>query len=171
MKLLLLDKDGTLVAPVSGAKFVQSPWDQAAISGVEGAIARYVSEGWTPVIVSNQGGVKAGFKSLESCILEMQFCLELFPAILEAYFCPDGGMDCWRAWGNCSEEHRILYGNGWTSGGYKLASFRKPGPGMLQLAIDIHAPDQVIYVGDRPEDQAAAQAAGLSFMWADEWRA
>ena len=27
MKLLLLDKDGTLISPNSGAKFVEEPWD------------------------------------------------------------------------------------------------------------------------------------------------
>jgi len=108
MKILLLDKDGTLVVPASGAKFTNEPLDQAALPGVHEAIARFVADGYKPVIVSNQGGVEKGHKSLESAILEMQFALELFPAVTEAYFCPNFAGDvCWRVWGNRNEAHRI----------------------------------------------------------------
>lgn len=85
-KLLICDKDGTLVNPASEAKFVDSPWDQKPIIGVKGKLENYALSGWDIAIASNQGGVAANHKSLESCILEMRFCLELFPAIAEAYF-------------------------------------------------------------------------------------
>lgn len=171
--LLLLDKDGTLIRPKSGAQFVNKPWDQEPIAGVESAIARYVADGWTLAIISNQAGVAAGHKSLESAIQEMQFCLELFPAIEEAYFCPDfEGSECWRVWGNCDESHRINYTKDWLI--VQLLgvadSFRKPDSGMLRLAIEQHSPDAVLFVGDRPEDEGAARAFGVPFQWADDWR-
>lgn len=55
-KLLILDKDGTLVAPKSGSEFVQHPEDQELLPGVKEAIERYHSEGWAIVVASNQGG-------------------------------------------------------------------------------------------------------------------
>jgi len=170
MKLLLLDKDGTLTKPTTG-EFVDAPWhQQTACLNVLPTLYRYRTEGWQMAICSNQGGVEAGHKSLEQTFLEFRYCLELFPMIKEAFFCPDfEGRDCWQVWDDCKPENRILYGNGWTSRGIKLASFRKPDPGMLQLACDIHVPDEVLYVGDRPEDEQAALAAGIPFMDAEEW--
>lgn len=172
MKLLLLDKDGTLILPASGERFVQSPWDQKDIDGVKETIARYASDGWNPVIISNQGGIAAGHKTLEETISEMRFCLELFPQIEEAYFCPDfEGKECWKVWANCDEQHRICYNpESWDVADLGIAyQFRKPMPGMLKLAMRLHGADEVLFVGDRPEDEEAAEAAGVSFVWAEDW--
>lgn len=51
------------------------------------------------------------------------------------------------------------------------AGWRKPEPGMLlQAMADAGAsPQETIYVGDSPEDQAAAQAAGCRFAWAADF--
>lgn len=169
-RLLLLDKDGTLVYPKSGAKFVNKPWDQAPLPGVVDTLHRYVAEGWFPVILSNQGGVSSGHKSLKSAIDEMQFCLELFPAIQEAFFCPDmNGATCWRIWDTCDEEHCILYDSKHFDGQVYAGKYRKPDPGMIQLALNLHIPEQVLFVGDRLEDQSAAEAAGVRFQWTHEW--
>jgi D-glycero-D-manno-heptose 1,7-bisphosphate phosphatase len=45
--------------------------------------------------------------------------------------------------------------------------WRKPAPGMLLQALeDLGAvPGEVLMIGDRPEDQAAALAAGVPFQW------
>lgn len=50
-------------------------------------------------------------------------------------------------------------------------SWRKPNPGMLLQAMqDAGArPDETVYIGDRPEDQAAALAAGIRFEWAEDF--
>jgi D-glycero-D-manno-heptose 1,7-bisphosphate phosphatase len=179
MKLLLTDKDGTLIAPASGAKFVNQPWDQAPLPGASEAIAKYAADGWTIAIISNQGGVAGGHKSLESAILEMQFCLKLFPQIQEAYFCPDfDGLDCWRVWGDCSPSQQICYGEK-SFQSWELAlkgTFRKPNAGMLRLAMAIHSPDQVLYTGDmlianspKGEDENAALSAGIPFIAAPEF--
>jgi D-glycero-D-manno-heptose 1,7-bisphosphate phosphatase len=93
-KLLLVDKDGTLVRPKSGKEFVQNHKDQELLPKVAETIAHYRAEGWWINIISNQGGVALGYKSLEDTIQEMQFCLELLPDIDSAYFCPDDGETC-----------------------------------------------------------------------------
>jgi len=169
-KLLLLDKDGTLIIPKKiGEKFVQQPWDQVPLPGVREAIAHYCRQGWQMAIISNQGGVAAGHKSLEKCILEMRYCLELFPEIEEAYFCPDfDGMNCYRVW----TDDLIHYDadNHITWELQIRGQFRKPSPGMLLLAKHIHAADECWMVGDRPEDEGAAEAAGVNYMAADIWR-
>lgn len=169
MKLILLDKDGTIINPKSGNKFVQTPWDQELIAGVKEAIAHYHSSGWTIAIISNQGGVSAGHKTLNNTILEMRFCLELFPEIEEAYFCPDfEGMECYRVWRNDFIHYDADNYTVWEVG--VRGQFRKPKPGMLKLAQHIHVPDECWMVGDRPEDEQAADSAGINFMWADIWR-
>ncbi len=107
-KLLLLDKDGTLISPKSGAKFVGDPWDQLPLPNVSDRLRKYATEDWKMAITSNQGGVGVGHKSLENCILEMKFCLELFPEIVEAYFCPDfEGSGCWRVWENVPGKSKL----------------------------------------------------------------
>ena len=60
MKLLMVDKDGTLVKTRSGERFPNSPWDQQPIDGVERELLSLEVAGWTIVIISNQGGVSAG---------------------------------------------------------------------------------------------------------------
>lgn len=55
-KLLILDKDWTLVKPQQGT-FVQHPEDQVPLPGAIAAVSDYVSRGWLVAIASNQGGV------------------------------------------------------------------------------------------------------------------
>ena len=169
-KLLLLDKDGTLVRPKSRKKFVDRPRDQKRLPGAKDAIAHYYSKEWAIVLISNQAGVEAGHKTLESCILEIRYCLELFPEIHEAFFCPDSkGSECHQV----RRDDVISYGpNSPLTLDLKLKNkYRKPNPGMLWLARSLNCGDNCLYVGDRPEDEAAAQAAGIPFLAADVWRA
>ena len=164
MKLLLLDKDNTLIRPTSG-EFVDAPWHQEPLPNVAETLHRKLREGWRSVIISNQAGIEAGHKSLEQTFLEFRYCLGLLPEIDEAYFCPSfDGAEAWQVWGDCKDQHRILCRDGEIWGG-----FRKPSPGMLRVAIATHCPSEVLYVGDRPEDQQAAQAAQVPFQWAKDF--
>ena len=176
MKLLILDKDGTLVKPKSGGEFVQHPEDQELLPGVAEAIACYAADGWSMAIASNQGGVAAGYKTLEASIAEMKFCLNLLPQIADSVFCPDDG----RTLILCDRLDWLDISKHWEH----LGGFRKPDPGMLRYHImtriatlaDIRAgyPQESGYsalmVGDRLEDAHAAQNAGVAFMDAEEWR-
>lgn len=165
LKLLLLDCDGTIREPLSGNKFISHPRDQKVIAGADKAIAQYYAEDWLIAGISNQGGVAAGHKSLEDAIAEQEYTLELLPAISEIYFCPDF-------------EGRLLYNVsrcGWLNFVGDKGEFRKPAPGMLHFAIATNIGqyfqiEDYLYVGDRAEDEQAAAAAGIRFMWADKWR-
>ena len=169
MKLAFLDKDGTLVKPVTNGKFVQSPNDQELIEGVEEALNKLTDDGYDLVIVSNQGGVAAGHKTLESAIDEMRYAMAL-TNIDTAYFCPDfEGDQCYMVTADDSEAlHETCLPE-------ILGSFRKPGSGMLKLAayrffeeyLDF---DNCLMVGDRGEDEESAVDAGVPFQWANEWR-
>jgi D-glycero-D-manno-heptose 1,7-bisphosphate phosphatase len=199
MHLLLLDKDGTLIQPRSGRRFVRHPQDQELMPGVKAAIAQYAAQGWKMAIVSNQGGVAAGHKTLEDAIAEMAYCLELLPQIEVGFFCPDfEGNDCWRVrrknpefigdkpceaiqaitW--CVEDDRWIPDTIYSliSPSQVVGRCRKPEPGMLILAQQEYVVatrtenqlPQTLMVGDRPEDEQAAQAAGVDFLWAQQWR-
>jgi D-glycero-D-manno-heptose 1,7-bisphosphate phosphatase len=178
MKLIILDKDGTLTAPKSGNPFVQYPEDQILLPGVLAGLRHYSSQGHKLAIASNQGGVAAGHKTLRDAIAEMRFCLTLCEELVDAaFFCPD--YDEFYAVGPngvgfpdnhcCFNIAEIL---GWEESRSVLNTgyFRKPGPGMLKFAIKDAGATEALMIGDRPEDQQAAAAAGIDFRWADEWR-
>lgn len=168
-KLAILDKDGTLIRSRSGHTFVRHPEDQELLPGVEDAIARLVADGYKLAIASNQGGVAAGYKTLEQAIAEMNYCIELLSnkeSFWRAYFCPDNGETCWEVFD--SGKHRLCPVDTWKG------QFRKPNPGMLRQALNsvmvYSVVTDVLYIGDRHEDEQAAQAAGIPFVWAHDWR-
>ncbi len=170
MKLLLIDLDGTVRKSKSGATFIAHPQDQELIQGVEEAIARY-SEEWVLVGVTNQGGVAAGHKSLVEAIAEQQYTLDLTERLACILFCPDfEGKDCWVVRRDGREVYKI---------GNPDNNFRKPGHGMLRYAARwawnyrggyaTDSIDEQLMIGDRLEDELAAQAANVPFMWASDW--
>ncbi|KJH73646.1 hypothetical protein UH38_00080 [Aliterella atlantica CENA595] len=162
MNLLIVDMDGTVREPRSDNKFIQRPSDQKLILGAESAIAYFADLGWKIVGVTNQAGVEAGKKSLTSCIKEQQFTMTLLPEIEEIYFCPDfAGKRCFGVTPTASHD----YSKHQLSG-----TFRKPNPGMLLLAMEIHNPVKVLMIGDRPEDKQAANSAKIKFQQAENWR-
>lgn len=176
MKLLILDKDGTLVRPKSGHKFVQKPWDQIPLDGAQEKVQKYVKDGWYIAVASNQGGIAAGHKTVEATVMEFEFLFELFPEISDAYFCPDfEGEKCYWFCGGKNPECILYTPEDFEVWNPFYANFRKPGAGMLILAMSGHLPssipssDKCLYVGDREEDEQAARAAKIPFMWAHDW--
>ena len=161
-RLILIDKDGTLVGTKSGT-FVQGPADQEPLPGVVERLTE-VDAAATLVVVSNQGGVAAGHKSLEATIAEIRYCLDLFPRIKAALFCPDfEGKSLWiveRGFHREIGEGLFQY----------QGTFRKPGAGMLQAAQIWEKMPADLMIGDRPEDATAAFAAGVPFLDAITWR-
>lgn len=179
-KIAILDKDGTLVRPKSGAEFVQNPEDQELLPGVAEAVARLVAEGWDLAIATNQGGVAAGYKTLEDAIEEVKFCMNLLPQCTTAYFCPDfEGEVCWLVWTRlegddeevCQRDSiKLIYSKS-RKGNY----YRKPNPGMIDEILDCYEdcgqPFEAVLIGDMESDREAAEAAGIRFVDAAEWRA
>ena len=165
MKILFLDCDGTIRQPKSGSTFISSPEDQEIVEGVQEAVATYKNSGYTIIGITNQGGVAAGHKSLESAIKEQQLTLSLIPDLDFIYFAPTyDGLICWRVDRKDETEIRQISVE-------EFDSFRKPGAGMLNLALKFYgtSPQDCLMVGDRPEDKQAAIAAGVRFMWAQDW--
>jgi D-glycero-D-manno-heptose 1,7-bisphosphate phosphatase len=178
MKVLFLDKDGTLTQAANPKAFVSNPTDQFLIAGVFDRVAKYVADGFTPIIISNQGGVAYGYKTEADAIEEMRYAMNLLSVdgqsmIREAWFCPSfpdsGGDQCWVV--DASIELRPLCLD-WDG---VEALFRKPNPGMVETAIDLLAEqnhiskEDCLFVGDRPEDQQCAVNAGIPFQWAHDW--
>jgi D-glycero-D-manno-heptose 1,7-bisphosphate phosphatase len=162
MSLLLVDLDGTIRQSLSGQRYFQHPQDQQAIEGADVALHAYTDE-WIIVGITNQGGVAAGYKTIQRCIEEQQYTLELFPQLKEIYFCPDfEGKKCFRVTLHNVHNHSKTKWSG---------NYRKPSAGMLNLAMvrHKHSPQNTWYVGDRPEDETAAQRAGIKFQWAENW--
>nr|WP_242028465.1 HAD-IIIA family hydrolase [Pseudanabaena sp. FACHB-2040] len=160
--MLIVDMDGTIRKPLSGAQYFEHPEDQTLIEGAHQVIQAFQKQGQI-VGVTNQGGVAAGHKSLQECIQEQQYTLALVPELEEIFFCPDfRGQKCFRVTRSGVHNHSKTQWSG---------QFRKPGPGMLKLVMRLYQqkPEECLYVGDRPEDRTAAQRAGVSFYWAKDW--
>lgn len=176
-KILILNKDGTLVQPASGGKWVQHPTDQVLLPAVAEALQRYRADGWRTAIATNQGGVAAGHKTEQSAIDEVRFAMVLtnidYAMLAHSYEDQDVG------------EAIAIYPEYFDSGPaerWKIVTrknrrFRKPSPGTIHALAEMvsgqaSAPKdcQILFVGDRPEDQQSAANARIDFMWADQWR-
>ena len=163
-KALLLDLDGTIRQSTNG-KFIKNPNDQEPIEGSIKAMEIYHQEGWTLIGITNQGGVAAGHKSLESAIEEQLKTLEIFPRLSCIYFCPDfKGRECFRVRKHSCVQIDELYPD-------LIEQFRKPNPGMIFAALRAFAekPTDILMVGDREEDKLAAKNAGINFLDAHIW--
>ncbi len=153
---LCLDLDGTIRYSKSG-KFISGPDDIALFEGVEEKIWQYRHNGYLIFGITNQGGVAYGLKTPADNMAEIDATIALFNKnpfhiIKESYHHPNGKVEPYN--------HRSL--------------LRKPDIGMLVLC-EVEAWDKgyivdwdnSLFVGDRPEDQACAEKAGIAFQWAD----
>jgi len=162
-KIIFFDLDGTLRQTKSGATFINDPADQKPIEGTQKALAYYQEKGFLLIGITNQGGVAAGHKSLESAIEEQRITLELFPELSEIFFCPNWGESCYQL----SRGNQPLEFSAPLSGDGTPISCRKPGHGMILIAARPLAELADCWmIGDRPEDEACALAAGIKFVWA-----
>jgi D-glycero-D-manno-heptose 1,7-bisphosphate phosphatase len=164
-KIVFCDIDGTLTDTVSGATFKSNPRDVLVLPGVENALAHCAKEGYLMLGISNEGGVGAGHKKLEAAFEEKQYTCLLLPQLKAIYFCPDfAGQVLCRADRDTAIEVKVESN--------KYSSFRKPGAGMIEYCLSLYGGDvsKCCMVGDRPEDEKAAVAAGINFIAADVWR-
>jgi D-glycero-D-manno-heptose 1,7-bisphosphate phosphatase len=162
-KIIFFDLDGTLRTTKSGKIFINEPDDQQPIEGTQKALSYYASKGFICIGITNQGGVAAGHKSLQSAIEEQRITLELFPELSEIFFCPNWGKSCYQL----STGNQPLEFSAPLSGDGMAISCRKPGHGMILTAARPLAELKDCWmIGDRPEDQKCAEAAGVKFVWA-----
>src|SRR4028119_2022084 len=122
-KIIFFDLDGTLRTTKSSKTFINEPDDQQAIEGTQKALSYYQEKGFLLIGITNQGGVAAGHKSLESVIEEQRISLQLFPELAEIFFCPNWGESCYQL----SRDNQPLEFSAPLSGDGTMISCRKPG--------------------------------------------
>ena len=152
VRLLFLDRDGTLNRSL-GQRPPNTPQEVTLLPHVGPTLSRWVDEGWQLVIVTNQGGVAAGYISAEQAHAIQQQVIELLPVrVAAAYLCP-------HLPGAAVPHYDLDCPN------------RKPRPGFILQALRRFRaqPEDCLFVGDSITDQEAARAAHVPFRWADQF--
>lgn len=159
--VLYLDIDGTVREGKDDAlgRFVNGPEDVRVFSEAVEMMRRWKAGGGRIIGVSNQGGIALGIVPLAQVAAAMaetnRQADSLFDQIAYCRHHPQAkSLEMARCW--C----------------------RKPSPGLVIEAAnymsllhgEYYPPYMGLMVGDRPEDEQCAKAAGLDFMWAAEWR-
>ncbi len=201
VNLLLTDLDGTARNTVSGQVCPTYPRDQVLVPKFDQLCQGLRENNWTIAGVTNQGGCESlnpktqrPYKSHRQAVAECRYFLKLAPWCDRVYVCPNGKMSdrdevyvvnrwpglWWRLW-PAIHEH-----NGFGEHPYYQVSgkYRKPGSGMLELAIrdqtegeyseaaslGIKPKDmfevqvRAVMVGDMESDKVAAQNAGVKYV-------
>lgn len=161
--LYLFDLDGTLIEAYMDRP--EGERDYAAVVPLPGrihTISRLRMQGHTCCIVTNQGGVAYGFVTEDEAddkLTRVQRLFRLhdprqsgdgFPRVIFACYSHPNGRAPW----NDPID----------------AARRKPSPSMIIEAARLHgfhSPESVTFIGDRPEDEQAAQAAGVAYIGPD----
>lgn len=156
--LYILDADDTLVRGIEGIEVPNRLSEQELIPGVVDRCAALRREGHRLAIASNQAGVVLGYGSLDEAVERIRWIAEEISA--ERWI-----ISTWHR----RSRHQIPHEP--ESGVSYSPFFRKPQPGMLMwLMLRLESPvTDTVYVGDSPEDQAAARAAGIGFYWAKDF--
>jgi len=137
--LVLLDRDGVLNE--DRADFVKTPAELVMIKGAADAVVRLNAAGHTVTVVSNQSGVGRGLMSADD--------LDAVHTALENALSAAGGrLD---ALITCTDPP------------WAATVRRKPGPGMLQEALDQFGttPEDAVMIGDATRDLEAAAVLGI----------
>ena len=177
--LLIFDADGTLrECTVPGQPCPNQPGEWRLKANVETTLQNYPLRFWHPdepegtvelALASNQAGVDLGYLSYA---MAGQL---LWQTLSEALGVPWEKLDMSAspAW-----HQRTLSGSRLGLSVHWCASHpdvmdmrRKPNPGMLWMAMIEHQvlPVRTLMVGDRPEDELAAEQANVPFMWANDF--
>lgn len=159
--LIIFDKDGTLVQDY-GNRPANSVAEQVFYPGVVTYLSRLsYYYGYRFGLASNQGGVAYGFITENEAIAMVEHVASEISGVSFWEYCPHHPK------GTVAE--------------YAIdCECRKPKAGMINRIIedasDMYQIDyrkeqrhKVLFVGDQPTDKAAAEAAGVEFMWAHEF--
>jgi len=158
--ILFLDLDSTVRKGVDElGHFVHTVADVEVFPAAVEQMKKAKAQGWRIVAITNQGGVALGSFPYSDAVATLaetnKQTGELFDKMMMCIHHPDAKDPemavCW-----C----------------------RKPKPGMvIEAAIGLgvqhneyYPPHMALFVGDRPEDQQCAEAAGIQFMDAKKWR-
>ncbi len=150
-RLIIFDVDGTLTTTKSGATFRKCAADWQLLPGRREKCKELREQGIRLSAATNQGGVAFGYLERDLMMLElMNLAIDLGL---------EGNQVCF--------EHPTATVEKYRNDSYN----RKPKPGMLFKAMEFHHvfPADTLMVGDRPEDEGAAKAAGIDFLWAKDF--
>jgi D-glycero-D-manno-heptose 1,7-bisphosphate phosphatase len=148
-KLIIFDADGTLTTTKSGKTFRKTADDWQWLPGRLEKLKELDLQGMKLAVATNQGGVAFGYLNPHEIRSELyRMAKEAHCSYVTMCFShPNATIEMWK----------------------EDSSRRKPGPSMLLEAIKVLEAQKsdTLMVGDRPEDEQAAQNAGVAFMWAD----
>lgn len=154
-KGLFLDLDHTVIRPKNGNTFPVDCADWEYLPGIVEKIIPYLQSTdyeWRVCIVSNQGGIEAGFhKSHE---IATKIC-----KVLEG-LCEAAGVDCY---GRVAFDYCPALN--------PEDPDRKPNPGLIlgmEEKFGIHLPTSLM-VGDMDSDREAAKRAGVKYLDINEF--
>ena len=150
MSLYIFDKDLTLVQGSNGHA-PNKIEDQHLFSGVAERCEELRNDGHILAVASNQGGVAYGILSENEAHELVQHAARLIGAV---------------DYEVCTHHPRGKIPH------YSIVcSCRKPAPGMILALIDRlnGTVEDTIFVGDAESDREAAEAAGVSFVYANEF--
>lgn len=154
-RLIIFDIDGTLVTTKSGETFRVSAGDWQWLPGRLQKCHDLASNGTYVALATNQAGVAFPWsKFTESEITAVVVgMVEEMGAHAWAMCCTSPNIKALPQYFNPNDRRR------------------KPGPGMIEEIMEQLgcSPAETLYVGDRPEDEQAARAAGVAFQWADDF--
>ena len=173
--LYLFDLDGTLIS-----SYMDEPgrayhtWH--ILPGRQRKLAELQRLGHTLKIVSNQAGVAFGhiteqdviskFGQVAQALGYSSICLHDRPQQQTRYGAEAPALECHVCYSDARSK-KPRYRDP------ADAARRKPSGAMISEALAQHGSlwgrDTALFVGDRPEDQAAAGDAGVSFEWADRF--
>lgn len=158
--ILYCDIDGTIRwGKDELERFVNTAEDVRVFDEVPDLLWKYKKLGWRIIGISNQGGIALGHMSMSTCLEAMaetqRQTRNAFDGLLWCAHHPDAKDPemavCW-----CRKPRAGLV----IEGALLLA----------ERNGEIYPPHLSLFVGDRPEDEACAEAANLRFMAADIWR-
>lgn len=168
--LYMMDIDGTLIEPFYTAqpaekRTVDTPtpdYDYTRVEFIPNVRERLYHLMVNPLasfaLITNQGGVAFGYQTVDQVkdklaviTRELEFFRDHAFSVHVCYTHPEATNELYLD----SDDKR-----------------RKPGPGMLQEAMRAHRvrrKEMAIYVGDLPSDEAAAAAADVTFLYANQF--
>lgn len=145
MKLVILDRDGTLNALPAGEEFVADPDDWQPLPGALEAVARINRLGWHVVVATNQPGLGRGLfdvATLNAVHGKLHRLLAAAGGRIDAvFYCPHApGEGC---------------------------ACRKPAPGLFEQICERYGlePEDVLVVGEQVEHLQAGAAVGAQLHW------
>lgn len=170
--LYLFDLDGTLIS-----SYMEHPTKEYAawymLPGRITRIAQLLEEGHSVSVVTNQGSVAFGYTALDEVHTKFRQVSQLLHfGGMWIHHDTSTSFEGWHEEGQLLNVHIfVCYADPratvekYRDGAYR----RKPSPVMLHEACVVfnHAVEDTHYIGDRPEDQQAAHAAGIPFTWAE----